>query len=208
MNAPVQNLIDRLQAAGGKLSLEDGQMFVEAPAPLPDELVEQLRAAKPALLDMLTKVEPEVDTRPGGNIILLAVPPGVPEAWIQGVRDLLAMPRPAAWPEERWAALRKDAFAFLRDNGAEAVGLGWHELDLFGIDPRAPLARFDAMGLVVLLNGKRVVELHHDRAIIEDHHGQRTSFTRQPAPPSRVAVWKLDQSRGHVGMAEIEGTAP
>ena len=46
----VQILVDHLHAAGGSLSLEDGQLFVEAPAPLPDELVQQLRAAKPELI--------------------------------------------------------------------------------------------------------------------------------------------------------------
>ena len=49
----VQILVDHLHAAGGSLSLEGGQLFVEAPAPLPDELVEQLRAAKPELIAVL-----------------------------------------------------------------------------------------------------------------------------------------------------------
>ncbi len=49
----VQILVDHLHAAGGSLLLEDGQLFVEAPARLPDELVEQLRAAKPELIAVL-----------------------------------------------------------------------------------------------------------------------------------------------------------
>ncbi len=36
MTAHAQDLIARLQAAGGKLTLEDGQVFIEAPAPVPD----------------------------------------------------------------------------------------------------------------------------------------------------------------------------
>ena len=195
MTAHAQDLIARLQAAGGRLSVEDGQVFVEAPAPLPDELVEQLRAAKPVLINMLSRREPDV--RPGVNVVLLAVPPGVPEQWAQGVADLLAMGRPVPWPEDRWNALREDSFAFLRDHGAEAVRLGWDMLDIFGVDLRAPLARYDAMGLVVLLHGRRVVELHADGAVIESRGGTPTTFTRGPAPPARVAVWKLDQSRGH-----------
>ena len=191
MTAHLQTLLDQVHEAGGRLLMNGDKLRVEAPAPLPDELVEQLKTAKPALIDMLGQREPEVDARPGASIVLLAVPPGVPDAWVQGVAELLAMSRPGAWPEDRWTALREDAFAFLRDHGAEAARLGWDVLDLFGVDRRAPLARYDAMGLVVLLNGKRIVELHHDRAMIEDHQGQRTSFTRQPAPPSRVAVWAL-----------------
>ena len=125
-------------------------------------------------------------------MVLLAVPPGVPEQWVQGVADLLAMTRPAAWSEEQWAILREDAFAFLRDRGAEAARLGWHLLDIFGVDPRAPLARYDAMGLVVLLCARRVAALHHDRAVIENSGGTPTTFTRHPMPPARVAVWELD----------------
>ena len=49
----VQILVDHLHAAGGSLSLEGGQLFVEAPAPLPDELVDRLRAAKPELIAVL-----------------------------------------------------------------------------------------------------------------------------------------------------------
>ena len=191
MTALAQDLIARLKAAGGRLSLEDGQVFIEAPAPLPGGLVEQLRAAKPALVSMLTAAEP--DARPGANVVLLAVPPGVPEDWAQGVCDLLAMVRPAAWPEAHWCQLREDAFAFLRDHGAEAARLGWDLLDIFGVDPKCPLARYDAMGLVVLLRGRRVVDLHADGAVIENQKGQRTSFTRHSASPVRVAVWDLDR---------------
>ena len=191
MTTPLPNLVERVRAAGGHLALDNGEIYVETPYPLPAELIEQLRGSKAALINLLTKHE--ADAQPVSNVVLLAVPPGCPETWVQGVCDLLAMPRPAAWPEDRWTLLREDAFAFLRDRGAEAAGLGWDMLDLFGVHPTRPLARFDAMGLVVLLHGKRVVELHHDRAIIEDHHGQRTRFARQPAPPSRVAVWELDR---------------
>ena len=183
MTAHAQDLIARLQAAGGKLSLEDGQVFIEAPAPLPDELVEQLRAAKPALINILGRSDPEPAARPGATVVLLAVPPGVPEDWAQGVCDLLAMVRPAAWPEAHWCQLREDAFAFLRDHGAEAARLGWDTLDIFGVDPKCPLARYDAMGLVVLLQGRRVVELHHDRAVIDN---QRTDHEREPTAQSNT----------------------
>ena len=67
------------------------------------------------------------------KIVLLAVPPGVPETWTQGVADLLAMPCPASCPDARWQALREDSYAFLRDHAARAHGLGWTALDLFGV---------------------------------------------------------------------------
>ncbi len=39
------------------------------------------------------------------------------------------------------------------------------------------------MGLVVLLRGRRVAELHADRAVIENLNGSPTTFTRHPMPP-------------------------
>ena len=188
MTEHVHDLLDRVHQAGARLSLNGDKLRVTATAELPDDLVEALRAAKPDLIDLLARSEPEVDARPGANVVLLAVPPGCPEAWVRGVANLLAALRPTAWPEERWTLLREDAFAFLRDRGAEAVRLGWHELDLFGINPRAPLARFDAMGLVVLLHGRRVAELHDDRAVIENRGSKATTFTRRPAPTTGRAT--------------------
>jgi hypothetical protein len=53
MTAPVRDLVARVQAAGGSLLLDDGELFVEAPTPLPDELVSELSQAKPALIQHL-----------------------------------------------------------------------------------------------------------------------------------------------------------
>ena len=116
MTAHAQHLLDQVHEAGGRLLMNGEKLRVEAPAPLPDELVAQLKAAKPELIDMLARREPEPDTRPGANVVLLAVPPGCPEQWVQGVADLLAMARPAAWSEEGWAALREDSYRFIRNH--------------------------------------------------------------------------------------------
>ena len=42
MTAHLHNLLDREQEAGGRLLLNGDNLQVEAPAPLPTELVEQL----------------------------------------------------------------------------------------------------------------------------------------------------------------------
>ena len=96
MTEHVHDLLDRVHQAGARLSLNGDKLRVTTTAPLPDELVEELKAAKPALIDMLT----EVDARPAANVVLVAVPDGVRLAWCQGVCDLLASTRPAAWSEE------------------------------------------------------------------------------------------------------------
>ena len=73
--------------------------------------------------------------------VLLQVPDGVPEDWVQGVADLLVMPPHPAWTEEAWKTLQEDALAFLRQWAAQAHRLGWEALDLFGVHPTAPVTR-------------------------------------------------------------------
>ena len=80
MTAHPPDLVARVRAAGGRLTLDNGDLYVETANPLPDELIEQLRAAKSALTDLLA--EPD-GAWFGSNAVLLAVPDGVPEAWTQ-----------------------------------------------------------------------------------------------------------------------------
>ena len=70
----------------------------------------ELRAHKAQVLNFLT--------RPVARVVLLHVPPGVPEAWVQGVADLLAMAPPASYSDAQWQVLREDAYRFLRGHAA------------------------------------------------------------------------------------------
>jgi hypothetical protein len=66
---------------------------------------------------------------------------------------------PANVDEKRWRQAVADAGRFQATWGGLASGLGWTADDLFGLHPVAPLARYDAMGLVWLLRGREVVGL-------------------------------------------------
>ena len=126
------------------------------------------------------------------RVVLLAVPPGVPEAWVQGVADLLAMARPASCPDARWQTLREDAYTFLRDHAARAHALGWTGHDLFGAHPEKPQERFDCAGLVLVLNGATIVALSDTEAVIEKPSGTRLTFRRHGQVPDEVCpVWEL-----------------
>lgn len=126
------------------------------------------------------------------NVVLLAVPPGVPEAWVQGVADLLAMSCPASCPPERWNVLCEDSYCVLRDHAARAHELGWVEYDLFGVHPERPWARFDCMGLVPLLNGAAVVALSDTEGTIEKPSGARVTFRRRGQVPDEACLlWEL-----------------
>ena len=103
-----------MEQAGGHLEPDGDGLVVEAPEPLPESIMTALRAHKAEVIDFLT--------RPVARVVLLHCPLGVPEAWTQGVADLLAMTCPASCPAERWQALREDAYTFLRDWAARARG--------------------------------------------------------------------------------------
>ena len=178
------DLIRTVERAGGHLEPDGDGLVVEAPKPLPEPIMTELRAHKAEVIDLLT--------RPVARVVLLHCPPGVPEAWTQGVADLRAMARPASCPDAKWQTLREDAYRFLRDHAARAHGLGWTALDLFGVHPAKPWARFDAMGLVPLLNGAMVVALSDSEAVIEKSNGTRLVFRRRAMAPDETCLsWEL-----------------
>ena len=70
-------LIRAVEQAGGHLEPDGDALVIEAPKPLPEPIMTELRARKTAVIDFLT--------RPIARVVLLRVPEGVPEAWTQGV---------------------------------------------------------------------------------------------------------------------------
>ncbi len=83
-------LIRAVERAGGHLEPDGDGLVVEAPEPLPEPIMTDLRAHKAEVIDFLT--------RPVAKVVLLHCPPGVPETWTQGMADLLAMACPASCP--------------------------------------------------------------------------------------------------------------
>jgi len=81
--------------------------------------------------------------------------------------------------EQRWRNAVADATVFLRQWGHQALALGWTARDLLGLAeiPERPgpsyqrLSRYDQTGLVWLLQGRRVVALTKDTAVIETANG-------------------------------------
>ncbi len=177
-------LIRIVGQAGGPLEPDGDSLLVEAPEPLPEPIMTELRAHKAEVIDFLT--------RPVARVVLLHCPPGVPETWTQGMADLLAMACPASCPGEQWKVLREDAYTFLRDHAARAHEVGWTVLDLFGVHPVKPWVRFDHMGLVPLLNGARVTALSDIEAVIEKPSGARLTFRRRAMVSNEACpVWGL-----------------
>ena len=119
-----------------------------------------------------------------------------PQAWAEGLARLDPAKPPAGISPKRWLRFIDDCGRFL-DSGwaARAVALGWGPLDLFGCDRERPFARVDHQGLLWLVNGGRILELHRDRAIIETQGGARQCYRRRPVEVGRlVLAWELAPS--------------
>ena len=138
--------------------------------------------------------EPDIPAKspPGSRVVLLEVPDGVPETWVQGVGDLMVMPTHPDWTEDGWKALQEDALRFLHDWAVQAHGLGWGALDLFGGHPIKPTVRFDSLGLVPLLKGRPLLALTEDRAAIEGQWGAGLTFYKRAVRTvEQSLIWEL-----------------
>ena len=83
---------------------------------------------------------------------------GVPIIYASEFARLQAHP-PAEVPRDRWHQFINDAGLFLDHWGRQAEALGWRPDELFGLDPVAPMARYDRMGLIWMLHGETVIDI-------------------------------------------------
>jgi hypothetical protein len=114
-----------------------------------------------------------------------------PYSWAEAVARLDPSKPPVDLPPKRWVRFIDDCGPFL-DGGdaARAFALGWGVLDLFGCDRERPFARIDHMGLLWLINGGNLFELHRDRALFTTEQGARQCFRRRPIEVGRtVPAW-------------------
>src|SRR5438128_1461758 len=103
---------------------------------------------------------------------------GVPRAWAEGYAALCAMPPPAGFWPERWQRVIDATGAFLDRWAGEAIRCGWSDLDVFSCNQHAPTARFDCMGLVLLLDRCKVVAIDRDGADLLTVTGVPQRFRR------------------------------
>jgi hypothetical protein len=79
---------------------------------------------------------------------------------------------------DRWEAVLSDAENFLSRWGAAAHALGWTAADLFGVHPVVPGARFDVMGLLLLICGGEVIAVTERSATIRRISGAVLTYRR------------------------------
>jgi hypothetical protein len=119
---------------------------------------------------------------------------GVPRSWAEAFARLDPARPPGDVPSKRWVQFIDDCGRFLDSGWASRVeALGWGPLDLFGCDRERPFARIDRAGLLLLINGGKLVALTAETATIETPTGHRQTCQRQPAEiGSVVLAWDLN----------------
>jgi hypothetical protein len=91
---------------------------------------------------------------------------GIPTIYASEFARLQAQP-PAEVPRARWHQFINDAGLFFDQWGKRAEALGWRSSDeLFGLDPAAPMGRYDRMGLIWMLHGETVIEITATEAML------------------------------------------
>jgi hypothetical protein len=109
---------------------------------------------------------------------------------------LLQLRPPALVEVDRWRQCVKGGSRFLAKWGEQAEVLGWTSADLFGLNtpPEQPhpsyrrLSRYDATGLVWLLQGKEVIALTADTATIRNPHTGAITVYRKYNKPGHGPV--------------------
>ena len=109
---------------------------------------------------------------------LIADGAGVPREWAEGFAALCSMPPPDGFIPVRWRRVVDAAGVFIDRWAGTAIACGWSDLDVFGAHPTRPDARFDAMGLVLLLDRCEVVSIDENGADLVTSTGAR----QRPAP--------------------------
>ncbi len=125
----------------------------------------------------------------------LAIVPGVPAAWCEGVARLVTMAAPGTIKPVRWAALATTSTHLLRTHGAELHRAGWDALDLFGLHQHAPVTNPAGWGLAWLLgNSGDVLDVAPNAIGMRRRpNGARLTFRRgcAAARAGVVPAWAL-----------------
>jgi hypothetical protein len=104
--------------------------------------------------------------------------------------QLAEAPAPAGYLRDRWLGAVRGAVAFSEQWTEAALQLGWSPLDLFGLHPVAPAARYDCKGLAWLLErDAEVVEITAEAATIRMRSGSLLRFYEPPASTGAVLPW-------------------
>ena len=159
-------ILTAVREAGAALRVEGGSLVASNAGRLSPEIKTAIRENKPQIITALSV---------GRYRKVLAA---------------LMLKPPAHVPEDRWVRAVEDAKAFLATWGEQAHALGWSSRDLFGLHtpPANPhpsysrLSRYDAIGLVWLLQGRAVIALTATTGCDREPHRGITVYRKERKP--------------------------
>jgi hypothetical protein len=122
---------------------------------------------------------------------------GAPRTWAEALAQLDPANPPVDVPLDRWQRFIEDCESFRRLGWANlAEACGWGPLELFGCDRERPLARYDHMGLLWIIQGGKLVALTAQTATIDTLTGSLQTYSRRPVKMDRVTLpWDLSARR-------------
>jgi hypothetical protein len=167
------------------LDVVGDDLVIETDRDPPAPLLAELRQHKSELVALLKEDQAEraaIVEYDGGMI---------PRAWAEGFAALCSMPTPTGFRPGRWHRIVDAAGVFIDRWAAEAARRGWTDLDVFGCNPDRPDARFDAMGLVLLLDRCEITSIDELGADLVTNTGARQRFRRRPLPADTIALWRI-----------------
>jgi hypothetical protein len=185
----VARLLGDIRSVGGSVTLIGNDLKLRIPKSAPRDLIDAVRAAKPELITLLRE-NPDADDDLEERAALVEYGAGVPREWAEGFARLDCSKPPQGYPLPRWHQIINDGGLFLDQWAHQAAELGWTALDVFGVNPAAPLVRYDGMGLVPLIQGCRVISIAADSAQIKTSSGNTQTYSRRPRLDA-VALWQL-----------------
>jgi len=119
-----------------------------------------------------------------------SLPADCPLEW-KAICEEIKRAAPPSWVSaERWRELVADAESFLAAWGKTANRLGWTTLDLFGVHPTSPASRFDVIGLIPILRGRKISALAELTATIDCKSGAKQTFNR-PTGAGAVLITRV-----------------
>ena len=199
MTALAIDALAAVRAAGGEVKLVGShRLKLLAPTALPVDLIELVRAAKPDLLNLLQNEADETERGYWGELeeeraAIIEFDGRASRTWAEALARLDLAKPPVGVPLARWQQFIDDCGRFLDLGWANrAEAFGWGPLNLFGCDRERPLARYDRMGLLWIIQGGKLVALTAHTATIDTLTGSLQTHRRVPIGSDRIVLaWEL-----------------
>ncbi len=207
----IEKLVEEAQSAGITFFTDEtGKPRMEATTKPDDGLLERLKTNRNDVIQYLQLGDNVTNLHSDNQAIetnsiefeeragIIADNPDIPEEWIEGMAVLVSMPLPAMWTQQHWNQVLINTESFMAKWGAQAHRLGWGDNDLFGISQSDSVARVDRLGLVLLLDDKRVTHMTNETAALQcvnihtgEPNGSTLTFYCKPDMSGSIPVWEL-----------------